>query len=158
MAGTPLSKYMKMLRKQHGLTQKDLSDKLGITRGSYSHYETGFSQTPNDILDKLSRLYNVPLINFVKLSSMSGEDASTDNINSSKGSGIDGAFLYNPKSPSGDPLYIDFITNFPEMNERQLRDWLSPEDLEVVYNYHKLSSRKRRLATALIKTLVIYDS
>jgi len=52
---------LKKLREDNGLSQTDLADKIGISRGSISFYEKG-SRTPDiEILDKVSRYFNVPL-------------------------------------------------------------------------------------------------
>ena len=156
MADNPLSKYMKMLRKKHGYTQADLAKKLGITRSNYSHYETGFSQTPNDILDGLAQIYEVPLVNFIKLSALAGKESKQDIRHKSGPADIIGVFVDNPNFPSEDPLYIEFIRNIPEMNDKELRNWLSPDDMEMIYNYHKLTPKNRRLAMYILKILVLH--
>ncbi len=157
MADTPLAKYLRMLRKKNKLTQKELADKLGITRGNYSHFETSFSMPSNDILDQLSYIYDVPLINFIKLSAISGKDSERriKEATSTSRPGINGLFYDNPSSPSPDPLYIEFINNFPEMSGRDLKKWLSPEDLEIVYNFHKLNPRDKHVVNNIIKLLLI---
>lgn len=152
MSDTPLSKYMKMLRKKHGYTQADIAKRLGITRSNYSHYETAFSQPPNDILDGLSKVYEVPLINLVKLSAISGKESKQDIRSDSIFSGIVGDLV----PLTEDPLYIDFIRNCPEMDDKKLRDWISFKDMEMIYNFHKLSPQNRHIAMNIIKVLVLH--
>ena len=157
MADSHLSKYMKILRKKYGYTQDELAEKLGLTRSNYSHYETGFSQTPIDILDKLSQIYNVPLMNFIKLYALSGKQTGEEIDLITGSAGIQGLFLDNPDSPSEDPFYLDFISNFPDMTDKELRKWMTPEDCELVYNYHKLSSRYKKIAMTMMKILIFHD-
>ena len=52
---------LRTLRKQCGLTQKQLSDALGLERSAYSYYETGKSVPPIDKMITLSKIFNVTL-------------------------------------------------------------------------------------------------
>lgn len=47
------------LREDNDLTQQQIADKLGITQRKYSYIETGTQQLTDEILVKLSRIYNV---------------------------------------------------------------------------------------------------
>ena len=59
MSNIQLANNLRHLRKQHELTQKDLSRMLNISRQAYSNYETS-KRTPDlDTLLYLSRLYQV---------------------------------------------------------------------------------------------------
>ena len=49
------------LREDHDLTQKELSQKLGMSQTGYSKYETGENDIPTTILIKLSRIYQVSI-------------------------------------------------------------------------------------------------
>ena len=50
MSNIQLANNLRHLRKKHGLTQRDLSGMLNISRQAYSNYETG-KRTPD--LDSL---------------------------------------------------------------------------------------------------------
>lgn len=50
---------LKKLRKQRGIGQVDISNMLGITQPSYSRYEAGLRDIPNDILMRLSEIFSV---------------------------------------------------------------------------------------------------
>ena len=53
------NKRLKKLRKEAGLIQADVAAKLNIKRESYTRYETGDIQPPNDQIIKLANLFNV---------------------------------------------------------------------------------------------------
>lgn len=50
---------IKELREDNDLTQQQIADKLGITQRKYSYLETGTQQLTDEILVKLSKVYNV---------------------------------------------------------------------------------------------------
>ena len=47
------------LREDNDLTQQQVADKIGITQRKYSYIETGTQPLTDEILVKLSKLYNV---------------------------------------------------------------------------------------------------
>lgn len=49
------------LRNDNDMTQKELSEILGMSQTGYSKYETGENDIPTEILIKLSKLYNVSI-------------------------------------------------------------------------------------------------
>lgn len=55
--GQALRKY----RLQSGLTQKSVSDALGITRSAYTYYETGKTSPDPTTLFLIARMFDVPL-------------------------------------------------------------------------------------------------
>lgn len=55
------SERLKELRKKKGLTQEEASKKLDIARTTYSGYERGTSEPDFNILNKISRFYEVDL-------------------------------------------------------------------------------------------------
>jgi len=57
---------MRWCRLQLGLTQKELAKQLEVTRTVYMNMETGaVAQYPLDVVDKLSKLYDVPITDFL---------------------------------------------------------------------------------------------
>lgn len=56
-----LSKKLKGLRKQNGLSQLLLSEKLRVSRQAVSGWEAGSSRPSTENLQGLSKLYSVPL-------------------------------------------------------------------------------------------------
>ena len=55
------AKYLQFLRKSHGYTQDDLSQKLNITRQAVSKWETGTTIPDLETLLKLSKLYHITI-------------------------------------------------------------------------------------------------
>jgi transcriptional regulator with XRE-family HTH domain len=49
-----LPKRLIELRKAEGLTQVQVAEKLGITQGSYAHYERGFRRVPLEMIPKIA--------------------------------------------------------------------------------------------------------
>lgn len=52
---------IKDLREDHDLTQQRVAEKIGITQRKYSYIETEVQPLTDEILIKLSRLYNVSI-------------------------------------------------------------------------------------------------
>ena len=56
-------------RKKSGCTQQQIADMLGIDRSTYSYYESGRLQVPQDVLLKLAEFYDMPVSVFFTESS-----------------------------------------------------------------------------------------
>lgn len=52
---------IKDLREDSDLTQQQVAEKIGITQRKYSYVETGVQPLTDEILIKLSRLYNTSI-------------------------------------------------------------------------------------------------
>lgn len=52
---------IKDLREDHDLTQQNVADRIGITQRKYSYIETEVQPLTDEILIKLSKLYNVSI-------------------------------------------------------------------------------------------------
>ena len=52
-------KRLRDLREDKNWTQVIMADILGCSQTTYSRYENGITDIPNDILDKLADLYSV---------------------------------------------------------------------------------------------------
>lgn len=52
---------LKFLRKQKGLTQQEISDRLSVTRPTYSRYESGAVEPSQETWEKLADFFNVSI-------------------------------------------------------------------------------------------------
>lgn len=67
--------FLKELRKEKGMTQEQLGDKVGVSNKTVSRWETGNYMPPVECLNILSDIYNIS-INEI----LAGERASGDNF------------------------------------------------------------------------------
>ena len=51
--------YLKSLRVQHGYTQKEVADFLGVTKATISKYEKGQRHINSEYIERLAQLYEV---------------------------------------------------------------------------------------------------
>ena len=56
-----IGKFLQTLRREKGLTQEQLAERIGVTRRTISRWETGSNMPDLDILIELSDLYAVDL-------------------------------------------------------------------------------------------------
>ena len=54
-----VGKRIRFLRTQHGYTQQEIADKLGVGRAVYGMYEGGTRSVSVEVIVKLAQLYNV---------------------------------------------------------------------------------------------------
>ncbi len=64
---TTIGKNLAFLRDINKMTQEKVAEYLGINRVELSYYENGSRNTPLDILNKLSDLYQVQLIDILEM-------------------------------------------------------------------------------------------
>mgnify|MGYP001044213236 CR=1 FL=1 len=57
-----LGEILKQARKNKGLTQSEVAEKLGVTFQAISNYERGTNSVDNDTLEKLCLLYEIPYL------------------------------------------------------------------------------------------------
>ena len=58
---TQIGKFIAELRKEHGFTQEQLGDKVGVTNKTVSRWETGTYLPPVDVLLTMSELFGVSI-------------------------------------------------------------------------------------------------
>ncbi|GAB2794588.1 hypothetical protein GCM10027275_44620 [Rhabdobacter roseus] len=63
----PLPTQLKALRKKHQLSQTVLAEKLGITQGTYSAWESGKTSPSAALLVKIAQLYHISISELVSL-------------------------------------------------------------------------------------------
>ncbi|MEI7483388.1 MAG: helix-turn-helix transcriptional regulator [Ignavibacteriota bacterium] len=64
---TTIGKNLAFLRELNNMTQEKVAEYLGIKRETISYYENGSRNTPLDILNNLSDLYQVQLIDILEM-------------------------------------------------------------------------------------------
>ncbi|MEG2720820.1 MAG: helix-turn-helix transcriptional regulator, partial [Oscillospiraceae bacterium] len=52
-----ITHQLKSLRKENGLTQQQVADKINVSRSAYSQYEMGLKQPTIETLVEVSKLY-----------------------------------------------------------------------------------------------------
>lgn len=66
--GTTFAQYLKDSRITAGLSQRDVSEKLGYTTSQFvSNWERGLSTPPTKAVKKLAELYNLKIEEFLDL-------------------------------------------------------------------------------------------
>ncbi|MBM6821886.1 helix-turn-helix domain-containing protein [Fusobacterium mortiferum] len=67
-------------RKRLKLTQKSLGEKIGKTESSIQKYEKGLTQIPNDVLEKLADVFQIPIFELIFVIPQIEEDLSNNYI------------------------------------------------------------------------------
>ncbi|MCR5402353.1 MAG: helix-turn-helix transcriptional regulator, partial [Butyrivibrio sp.] len=134
--------------------QNDIAKYLGVTRGTYSHYENARLMPPTDALYKLSAYYKVSLAKLISLAVQSPRNENTD-IRASEYIVSD-----DDVTVQLDELYNGFLSECADMSPKELGDWTTIEDREIIYYYHKLSGKDKRLFTYFLKLALLssFDS
>ena len=80
---TQIGKFIAELRKEHGFTQEQLGDKIGVTNKTISRWETGMYLPPADALLTISELFDVSINEILsgkKLSKDEYREAAEENL------------------------------------------------------------------------------
>lgn len=78
-----IGKFISDLRKEKGLTQDQLGEKLGVTNKTVSRWETGTYLPPVDILMSLSEMYDISINEILsgkRLSELEYKNAAEENL------------------------------------------------------------------------------
>lgn len=70
------SERLKKLRKDAGLTQVDVAEKLGISQPAYASWERGIKKPTQDNLVKIAKLFNASIDTLVSNDKTNGIDLS----------------------------------------------------------------------------------
>lgn len=70
------SERLKTLRKEAGLTQVDVAEKLGISQPAYASWERGVKKPTQDNLVKIAKLFNASIDTLVSNDKTDGIDLS----------------------------------------------------------------------------------
>jgi transcriptional regulator with XRE-family HTH domain len=69
-----MGSFLAELRKEHGLTQAELGEKLGVTNKTVSRWETGNYMPPVEMLEELSRMYDMTINELLSGKKLSAEE------------------------------------------------------------------------------------
>ena len=120
--GDSLPERLQELRALSQMSQAEISEKLNISRQTYSHYETGRIQPPSDMLCQLADLFHV------SVDTLLGHKVDTSSS------------LYGvPFSDMDD--YLEFITR-PDNQSRYSK--LTDKEKRVLYYYCRLNKQNQR--------------
>ena len=61
-----LGENLRLIRKQHKITQEKLGEQLGLTKSAIVNYETGIRKIPFDILVQLTETYQIDIKSLYK--------------------------------------------------------------------------------------------
>ena len=78
-----MGKFLAELRKEYNMTQAELGEKLGVTNKTISRWETGTYMPPVEMLEELSKMYNMTineLLSGKKLSTEEYKEMAEENI------------------------------------------------------------------------------
>ncbi|SDX03732.1 Transcriptional regulator, contains XRE-family HTH domain [Alicyclobacillus hesperidum] len=105
-----LGERMAFIRKKKGLTQQDVADKLGISRGTYAHYEINKREPDLDMLKRIASVLGVTISHLI------GDDPPSVSSEESE-------FLEWVRSNLEDVFFYEFHGS-PEEMKQELMDTL----------------------------------
>ncbi|MBU3839720.1 MAG: helix-turn-helix transcriptional regulator [Candidatus Ruminococcus intestinipullorum] len=123
MSNIQLVKNLHRLRKAHGYTQKQISERLNISRQAYSNYETGKRAPDLDSLIRLADLYHISLDELVN------QIYDIDHV------------IYERKGPFTPAMEIENADTI----------YLTKEEVELLQKYRMLSCEDRLLLKRFFK-------
>lgn len=145
---------IKELRVKHGMSQKTLSENLGISNRAVSKWEKGLSQPSAKHIFSLSKLFNVPMDYFYAKQSTKHNSASACGMNSIAeiykiGRGPSSSHTIGPekackifkaKNPSADFYKVTLYGSLAKTGrghgtDSVIRKTLSPVDCDIVFNF-----------------------
>lgn len=135
--GNSLGQRLKELRKVYNYSQDYVAEVLGISRQSYSHYETGRRKPSTEMLYKLSALYNVSLDDLLQLSIDFDENV----------------FYEAPKKSQSSDELSQFLEYFNNPKNKKKYKYHSNLEKELLYYFQKSSDsdKKELIEIAKIK-------
>ena len=122
---------LKKIRKNHSLTQEEMAKALNIPRSTYANYENNKREPSKELLEKISEVFNIPLID-KPVSIFSGPGG--EQLKKSLSMPINNDIKKYFDSPITKNALIELINN--EYNEKIAE----PESNESILNYHLLSA------------------
>lgn len=123
-----LATKLKELRKAYGYKQDDVAAGLGITRQTYSHYETGRRSPSPEILFKLAGIYNISVDDLLQLTIE-----------------LDRSIYYDAPAPTpSSESLAEFLEYFNNPANQKKYQQCSTLEKEVLFYFEKLSEEDQK--------------
>ncbi len=106
------------IRKNHNLTQKEMAEKLFVTRQAVSRWERGETKPNIDTLRLISRVFDISINAIVDEKNLT--DLNNDKINADRFLGF--AEIYENNRPTVPKKACEFILNYLERTPKQIVD------------------------------------
>ena len=128
MPNVQLANNLRYLRKQHHMTQDDVSKILNISRQAYSNYETSSRTPEQDTLICLANYYHITL-DELAFNSLEGESMSSGKLREST---VPYTLISDKKT--GNSIY------------------LTEEELELILKFRTLSPENKQIITGFLRS------
>ncbi|WP_248403172.1 helix-turn-helix domain-containing protein [Butyrivibrio fibrisolvens] len=169
MSETRFSVYLRLLRESKGLKQKDVANKLGDTRATYSHYENTRLTPPADAFYKIGKMYNVPIEKLIRLSLIPLNPENDPDLDPEILSLDDELFMdpVNEKKPPSDyvevirkmsDIHNEFLLSMNNKSKHTLAKELSTFDKELIFYYHMLPEDMQLVVIDLLRDILVRTS
>ncbi len=142
MTDSMLLKRIKELRKIHNYSQDYVADVLGITRQTYSHYETGSRKPSIEVIYQLATLYEVSVDDLLNISEINEDKDSEDLLFASQTGNDLTAFLDFFNNPRNKKKY-HYHTNYEKELLYYFQKLTDPDKKELI-EIAKIKARKPR--------------
>lgn len=128
MAESLLGKRLKELRKANDYSQADVASMLGISRQTYSHYETGRRKPSTDMLYKLAGYYKISIDDLMHLTI-----------------DIDRNIFYDaPKPTQSSEDLASFLDFFNDEKNRKKFQYNTNLEKELLYYFQLITDEDKR--------------
>lgn len=113
------------LRKEKGLSQEELADKLSVSRQAVSKWERGEALPDTDNLIRLAKLYNVSIDEIVGYSPDKEDYAATDSVNQNEASADNGQANDEHTDNTGNAESSDGFSDKKKKSKNEYDEFLS---------------------------------
>ncbi len=148
------------LRNQHGLSQMQVAECLGMSREGYSHYERNAREPSLEAIIKLCRLYGISVSELVNEKTVLLTENESKNTGASIKNGFSMAAVIGTSLPMGaariSPVNITaniehFLKLFTGRNISLDVTDITKEDIAVLEQYKRLDRQSRKEVRQFIK-------
>ena len=147
---TRLAQYLRLLRESHENTQDELASMLGVTRQTYSHYETCRLVPSTETLYRIAVFYGIPIEKMIRIAvdnRIDGQLLAEDNLDYNADMVSDQAG--HTKTLARHQAYSEFLDALSKSNRK-------PKDLameEIRFYFEHLCQEDQELIRELLQSL-----